>query len=571
MSSLEPLCNFRRNPCTLEHTASVVSAAVLCRQAAKMNPTNPPEKVREIIALPPAIEQKIERFMPMVKEQIAWWNNFYDRQIFFDRVGSRAQEYFHVLVWSTDGTINDEETAREMLKKDDLTAAEKYRIACNHCLKNEIRTSRSKLKTKVDLRKVRGRYPLVYYWECVCRKGKTTGLTKYIVDKVCNGEHNYPACATEYFLNRLNLDKRINFLKERYLQNMSFRSWENFLMKLTNKELETLFFDDVEDIRSYGLLEFYILKYLMRFWMHADFVVQVWMRIRDRYWPGAFVCLIEEFFTCDMFDIHSTGHISLAVEIFNLAPDKLQHVICDGYRVNEWWNRDLNLTDVRLDVAILSTTDPNYRRNDFWAMQWINVFKKYPTDCFRQFMDVCCEEEGTEEFNTQVMKMNDYSASEHCSTLLIKMRFSEIDQFLNVFSSDACRIMETKQRILRESFFWWANWYKKDIFVFPPPNQLVDFIEGSFENIRSANKFKMEVLSSLNCLKAFYKVAGNDLFSWLKESVWMCSSDDDFKLYKNKFSQLGVQLTKSSEISEISAVFKDPGWKSFFEWCSDKC
>ncbi|XP_065219376.1 uncharacterized protein LOC135844912 isoform X9 [Planococcus citri] len=568
MSSLEPLCNFRRNPCTLEHTASVVSAAVLCRRAAMMNPTNSPEKVREIIALPPAIEQKIERFMPMVKEQIASWNNFYDRQIFFDRVGSRAQEYFHVLVWSTDGTINDEETAREMLKKDDLTATEKYRIACNHCLKNEIRTSRSNLKTKIDLRKVKGRYPLVYYWECVCRNGKTTGMTKCIIDKVFNGEYNYPAGAIDYFLNQLNLDKRIIFLKNRYLEKMPFRSWENFLMKLTNEELVSLFYDDDED-QEYVLLELDILDYLMRFWMHADFVVQIWMRIRDWYYETSFPCLIGEFFTCEKFDIHSTDHISLAVEIFNLAPYKLRVAVFDDYVMDKLWDRELNLTDVRLDVAILSTIYPDYRRYKFWPRTWLDLFKRYPTDCFVQFMDVCCEEEGSEEFKMEVMQMEDYWSSDHCYILLSEMRFSEIDHLLSTFSSDPGRIMKTKQMILRGDLLDCVNWFETDKFIFPPPSQLIDFIEGSFESIRSANEFKIEVLSSVKCLRACYKVAGSDMFSWLKDAVWMCScNDDDFKLYKSKFLQSGVVLTISSEISDI---FSDPGWISFLNWCLDKC
>ncbi|XP_065219378.1 uncharacterized protein LOC135844912 isoform X10 [Planococcus citri] len=567
MSSLEPLCNFRRNPCTLVHTASVVSAAMLCRQAATMNPTNPPEKVREIIALPPAIEQKIERFMPMVKKQIASWSDFYDREVFFDKVGSRAHEYFHVLVWSTDGTINDEETAREMLNQDDLNAAEKYRIACNHCLKNEIRTLWSNLKTKINLGKAERRYPLVYYWECVCRKGKTTGLTKYIVEKVCNGEYNYPTCAADYFLNRLNLDKRIIFLKNRYLEKMPFRSWENFLMKLNNEELVSLFYDDDEDMK-YVLLELDILEYLMRFWMHVDFVVQVWIRIRDWCYTSAFACMIREFFTRGKFDIPSTDHISLAVEIFNLASYKLRHAVFDNYIQEDWWDRDFNLTDVRLDVVILSTIYPDYRRYSFWALQWIDVFKKYPTDCFVQFMDVCCEENGTEEFKMQVMKMGDYWSSEYCCVLFTEMRFSELDQFLNLFSSDTCRIMKTKQTILRKNFFDWISWFETDEFIFPPPNQLVDFIEGSFENIRSANEFKIQILSSLNCLEACYKAAGSDMFDWLKDAVWMCScNDDDFKLYKNKFSLLGVELVKSSEIPD---AFKDAGWMSFLEWCSNE-
>ncbi|XP_065219381.1 uncharacterized protein LOC135844915 [Planococcus citri] len=565
MSSLEPLCNLRRNPCSLEHVAAVVSAAVLCHRAAMMNPIKPPEKVREIIALPPAIEQKIERFMPIVKHQTESWCNFYDGKIFFYKLGRRAQKYFHVLVWSGDGAINYEETAREMLKQDDLNAAEKYRIACNHCLKNEIRTLWSNLKTKINLRNAVRRYPLVYYWECVCRKGETTRLTKYIIEKVFNGGYNYPACAADYFFNRLNFDKQINFLKKSYLRKMSFRSWENFLMKLTNKELETLLYG--ADVLKYVLLDgLDILTYLMRFWMHADFVVQVWMRIRDRYWSGAFICLIEEFFSCRKFDIHSTDHISLAVEIFNLAPYELQKAVSDDYIQLKWWGRKLNLTDVRLDVAILSTIDSNYRQHEFWAMHWIDVFKKYPTDCFQQFMDVCCEEEGTEEFKMEVMYSQDNWSADYCYTLFTGMRFSELDRFISIFSSDH---MKTKQMILRQNFYGCANWFETDKFIFPPPNQLVDFIEGSFENIRSANEFKMGILSSVNFLKGCYKVAGNDMFGWLKDAVWMCScNDDDFKLYKSKFLQRGVELAKKSEIPYF---FKDRGWKSFLKWCSDEC
>ncbi|XP_065220835.1 uncharacterized protein LOC135845895 [Planococcus citri] len=568
MSSLEPLCNFRRNPCSLELTASVVSAAVLCRRAAFMNPTNPPEKVQEIIALPPAIEQKIKRFMPTVKEQIESWSDFYDREIFFDTPGSsRAEEYFHVLVWSADGTINEEETAREMLKQDSLSTAKKYRIACNHCLKNEIRTLWSNLKTKVNLGKAERRYPLVYYWESFCRKGKTTGMIKYIIDEVFNGESMYPVCAVNYFLNRLNLEKRINFLRARHLQKMSFRSWENFLIKLTNEQLAWLFNDS--ETWKFVDHEQNLFYYLMRFWMHADFVMQIWMRIRDEFPDCDFSLLIKEFLDCENPPFLSTDHISLAVDIFNLAPYETQTTVFDDYIQEEWWNRDSNLTDVRLDVVILSTIYPDYRRYKFWYRKWIDLFKKYPADCFVQFMNVCCKETtgGSEEFKMEVLEMDDEFASEHCYVLLSGMRFSEIGRFLCMFSSDPSRILKTKQPILRDDFLKYINWFETDKFIFPPSNQLVNFIEESFESIRSANEFKIEVLSSVKCLKACYKAAGNDMFDWLKDAVWMCScNDDDFKRYKNKFLQLCVELAK---LSESPVVFKDPGWILLLEWCSN--
>ncbi|XP_065220830.1 uncharacterized protein LOC135845894 isoform X2 [Planococcus citri] len=570
MSSLEPLCNFRRNPCSLELTASVVSAAVLCRQAAMMNPTNPPEKVQEIIALPPAIKQKIERFMPMVKEQIASWINFYDREIFFDKVGSRAHEYFHVLVWSDDGTINYEETAREMLKQDDLNAEDKYRIACNHCLKIEIRALRSNLKTELNLRKTERYHPLVYYWECVCKEGKTTGLSKYIIKKVFRDKHIYPVCAIDYFLNRLNLNKRINLLQERYLRIMPFKSWENFLMKLTNKELVSLCDDSIDDTLDF-CLDLDMMLCLIRYWMHADFVMQVWMRIREAYEQISFHFLIRQLLVGKKFLFHSTDHVSLTVEIFNLAPNKLRHDAFESYILQEWWDRDLNLTDVRLDVAILSTIYPNYRLYKFWLMKWIHLFEKYPADCFVQFMNVCCEEEGSEKFKMEVMEMIDHKASEYCCTLLKEMRFPELDHFLSVFSSDPGRIMKTKHMILRVNFLKLRYWLGNDGLIFPPPSQLVDFIEGSFESIRSANEFKIEVLSSVNCFEACYKAAGSDIFDWLKDAVWMCScNDDDFKRYKSMFLQLDVKLAKSSKC-DIPDVFKDPGWMSFLKWCSDVC
>ncbi|XP_065219383.1 uncharacterized protein LOC135844917 [Planococcus citri] len=401
MSSLEPLCNFRRNPCSLELIASVVSAAVLCHQAAMMNPTNPPEKVQEIIALPPAIEQKIERFMPFVKEQITWWNNFYDREVFFNRPRRRASDYFHVLVWSDDGTINGEETAREMLKQDDLNAEEKYRIACNHCLENEIKTLRSNLKRKINLlRNAERRRLLVYYWERVCRNEKTTMSSTTLFN---SDELFYPVCSVDYFMNRLTFRERF-YLQDSYLQKTTFRSWENFLMKLSHNELESLF-NDLGYLR--GNRDLYLFDYLMmRFWMHADFVVQIWMRIRGRYYYYKFSELLEKRLKCEDSAFQSTDHISLAVEIFDLAPYHFRKGAFNAYINQVWWDRDSNLTDVRLDVAILSTVDPDYSRCKFWAENWINLFKKYPADCFAQFMNVCCGEEGSEEFKKKVMDMD---------------------------------------------------------------------------------------------------------------------------------------------------------------------
>ncbi|XP_065219373.1 uncharacterized protein LOC135844912 isoform X6 [Planococcus citri] len=604
MSSLEPLCDFRRNPCTLEHIASVVSAAVLCRRAAMMNPTNPPEKVQEIIALPPAIEQKIQRFMPIVKVQIAWWNNFYDREIFFDTPDiSRAEEYFHVLVWSDDGSINDEETARAMLKQDDLSTEKKYRIACNHCLETEIRKFWQILKTDKNLQK--RDYLLVYYWECVSKSGhETNGLTKYIIKKLFNSEYFYPDCAVYYFLSRLISVRRIDYLPVCHQQIRSFRSWVNFLMKLSNEQLVELF--NYSNSWQFVDNERDLFHYLMRFWMHADFVVQVWLRIRGEYSNSAFAGLIEEVFMCRNFPFRSTDYISLAEEIFNLAPYELRLAAHDDYLLCGWWNRNSYLTDVRFDVAILSTVDADDSLYVFWDATWLQLFQKYPADCFMQLLHVCLGGEIAEErFKTSVLKLHDYFSKEYCRFLFAEMRFSELDQFLNVFSSDICRIMRTKEMLLRRCLFDWPDYlyfFKSSRFIFPPPNQFVDFIEGSFESIRSANEFKIKILSSVHFLKACYKAAGNDMFDWLKDAVWMCScNDDDFKLYKSKFLQLSVdELAKSSDLPDflqeqvdwlkkshedfsdvvvwtlfpklpdIPDISKDPGWTSFFEWCSNE-
>ncbi|XP_065219380.1 uncharacterized protein LOC135844912 isoform X12 [Planococcus citri] len=554
MSSLEPhLCNFLQNPCSLEHTASVVSAAVLC---SRMNPTNP-KKIREIIALPPVIEQNIERFMPMVTYRIKSWSRFYDREIFFDTRGGRAHEYYHVLIWSTDGTINDEKTAREMLKQDGLNALEKYRIACNHCLETEIRTLRSNLGT---LKNTERYYPLLYYWECVIVDGAE--LTSYINKNILTRDFAYPVCTNDYFLNRLHLRERIIFLRESHLFEMPFKNWVNFLKKLTNEEFGN---------PRHFTIDLHIMQYLIRFWMHADFVVQVWIRIRDNYSNDKFSYLIEELLNCGKSQFESADFIPLAVEIFSLAPYRLQKAVFNEYLKQDWWDRYSNLTDIRLDVAILSTYHPDYKGYKFWSTKWFDLFKRYPTDCFVQFMNTCCEEERSEEFKRKILEMNDHEASNYCFTLLREMRFSEIDHFISIFASDPGRIMKTKQAFLRNNFSKWTEKFENGGSIFPPPNQLVDFIEGSFENIRSANEFKIEVLSSVNCLKSFYNFTGSDMFGWLKDAVSMCScNDDDFKLYKNKFLQLGVEMAKASKC-DIPDVFNDSGWMSFLKWCSDEC
>ncbi|XP_065219374.1 uncharacterized protein LOC135844912 isoform X7 [Planococcus citri] len=565
MSSSQPVgTNFPRNPCRLETTASVISAAVLYRRAVTLNPTNPAEKVKDIVSLHPTIEKKIERFMPLVKEQITWWNDFYDREIFFDKPSSRAHEYFHVLVWSADGTINDEETAREMLKRDDLNAEEKYRIACNHCLQNEIKKLRSNLKTEIDMGKAE-RYALLHYWESVRRKKRTTGFITYINTHILNGKYAYPVCAVDYFLDRLNFEKRVNYLGKAYLQKMTFKSWEKFLMKLTNQQFMSLFCNNQKYFCSM-YLDLHLMLYLMRFWTHADFVKQVWIRVGEDFHDTSFHHLMTEYIFCQLFPSHSADHVSLAVEILHLAPSYLQFATYNDYFFDKWWNRKSNLTEVGLDVAILSYANPNYKRDQFWPERWFDFFTKHPVDCFVQLMDAYCGKEGSEEFKKKVMEMNDDKASEYCYTLLREMRFAELDNFLGIFSSDKDSIMKTKQIILRKNLIERADWFEKDDVIIPASSQLVDFIERSFENIRLANEFKTEVLSSVNCLNARYKVAGNDVFSWLKESVWLRNyNDDDFKLYKNKFLQLDVELAKSSEIAD---VFKDPGWKSFLEWCS---
>ncbi|XP_065217979.1 uncharacterized protein LOC135843869 [Planococcus citri] len=490
---LEPLCNFRRNPSSLAHLASIVSAAMLTRPVTTINPTKPPVKLRNIVELPLTIERKIDHFTKLVKQQISSWCRFYDENVFFDRSCDPARGYFDVLVWSDDGTVNYEETAREMLKQDNLSAEEKYRIACNHCLKNVIRKLRLNLKTEVNMVRAKHNYPLVYYWEYLCRNGKTiAGLSKHILNMVVFSGKFYPACAVDYFLHRLNLEKRSDFFHSRY-EVLPFKSLEKFLMRFSNEELLPL----MTGARVCGFMKEVMVKY----WMHADFLLQVWIRIQDIFSEFYFRALMKTFVLIEVtMPVDSIEHASLAVEIFNHSPFEYRLAVFKDYIDNNWWTHYVSSMDVRLDIAVLSTSPERY---EFWIENWSEIFFEYPADCFEQFMKVCCknQEGGCEEFKVKVM--NNSSLNLFLCVLLEKMQISKLNDFFNVFSSDSARIMRTKQNMLRYYFLEDTYTYERKLLDFPhlpQSNELIDFIEGSFENDPVARDLKRQVLeSATNC------------------------------------------------------------------------
>ncbi|XP_065225316.1 uncharacterized protein LOC135849080 [Planococcus citri] len=175
------------------------------------------KKVRdstEKLPVPYPVSENIKECVSIVGGRIDDWVRYHVQTIFFSSANEKLL-YYHVpyFAWYPDGTINYEQTARNLVPSLRLSFVEKYKLLCTYCLKDEISEMvplmrLNNLKVVVDFES----HPLIYYWNCFFTNRLHTipVVGNVSVDSFMfqyTGVDNWPA--KRYFFDRLSSQEKI--------------------------------------------------------------------------------------------------------------------------------------------------------------------------------------------------------------------------------------------------------------------------------------------------------------------------------------------------------------------------
>ncbi|XP_065225278.1 uncharacterized protein LOC135849056 [Planococcus citri] len=239
------------------------------------------QKVRGLIdsiSVPNSVAEYIKSIVDRQRYRIDDWVTYHHRTIFFSN-GQDKHLYYHVrhFAWYSDGTINHEQTARNLLSSLRLSHLEKYKFLCMYCLKDEIEEIMPLLMLDDVKEYVHfASHPLIYYWNCYYRneldKIPVTGnvsLDSYMLQY--SVVDNWPA--KRYFFDRLNPDERVeNAIK--LIDKHGVLYLRLLFMKLNYSERIRVYMDrGVKIITSYCTEE--LNQFIIPAWFDVRFLITV--------------------------------------------------------------------------------------------------------------------------------------------------------------------------------------------------------------------------------------------------------------------------------------------------------
>ncbi|XP_065219456.1 uncharacterized protein LOC135844971 [Planococcus citri] len=171
----------------------------------------------DVLPVPKLLSKPIKRHFYVLRKNVLCWISYVTRQVFIWKAeGSRIYQLVNYIIWHSNGTINSAETARNLLKSDELTIIQKFRLACTYCLREEIEKIWSMVgyEDNYDLVSIFRffDYPLVYYWRYYfaddldsIRTPENVSIDEFMIKR--RYVNNWPAI--EYFFDRLDAEKQV--------------------------------------------------------------------------------------------------------------------------------------------------------------------------------------------------------------------------------------------------------------------------------------------------------------------------------------------------------------------------
>ncbi|XP_065210427.1 uncharacterized protein LOC135838639 [Planococcus citri] len=405
---------------------------------------------------------------------------------------------FHDFVWDWDGFIHNDRTAKRMMLCDQLTADEKFRIACKYCLEDDIRRLWPFVSS--DIHSIEIHYDdnsLLYYWICCLRNELHNLPNSYdlSIDEMMLYECERESFSSiAYFWNRIPYESRLQatiFVSESDYHCGLFARF--ILPKLDDVQLETFLDEQGVDFMCSLLIDN----------IHVDkiTVLPAWMYIRNKMSRSQFIQLIERLLVeeTNVFTEDSKDEVYACCEVWENSPDNFKQWALNAVLSNEelFIRMSIGPNDPRqMRFLITVLLDASFeQRHKFWCENWRNLIFGAPVEDLLEVMKLCFRyENDISSFKEQYMSKYE-NIGPYCVKALKDGCFEELSKFLYFCYSDKQNVKQLKQQLLRSNFLGGDSILSFDVFC-SYHEELNSFVEDAFDDVDLRAEFRNQFVSS---------------------------------------------------------------------------
>ncbi|XP_065210392.1 uncharacterized protein LOC135838620 [Planococcus citri] len=445
---------------------------------------------------------------------------------FISSIGYRLTTHFHDFVWDWNGAVHDVRTAKRMILCDQLTADQKFGIACSYCLEDDIRRLWPRVSSNFDITHMDfDSTPLLYYWIC-CLKNELHNVPNPRDEPI--DERMFYSCeirhegfsSLEYFWNRISYEWRsyATITMSMYDPGLFARF---ILPRLDDFQLETFLAEKGVDFMFSLLIDNFRIVPIRVDKIH---VLPAWMYIRTKISKSQFIELIQKLLDEDMniFSESYEDEVYTCCEVWEKSPENFKQWALNAVLFNkELFIRMSTRPDDPRQMRFLFTLllDASFeQRHKFWCENWRNLITGARVEDLRKVMKLCfCDENDISSFKEQYMSKYE-NIGPYCVRALKKGCFEELSKFLYFCYSDKQKARELKQQLLRSNFLGENSILRSDI-IHSYHKQLNAFIEDAFEDVDLCAEFKNQFVSSPATKECLLTCIRSNDFSCLKQLV----------------------------------------------------
>ncbi|XP_065211438.1 uncharacterized protein LOC135839370 [Planococcus citri] len=559
------------SPVTLKEIAAISLVAELWREenAAKEITTRDELKLAEDIVLKkiPDVPSAIYNLLAAYSAKLS------------SSVSELKSINFHYVVPDWDGTIDHVRTAKRKILCDRLTALQKFRIACEYCLEDDIRRLWPSVSSNFDLNRYKSflffrDFPIEYYW-ILCLKNELHNIPNphdEPIDEMmiyeCRNLHQSYA-SLEYFWNRIPYNDGGRLQATIMMSKYDPSSFSRFVLPRL---------DDVqrEEFLAKQGVEFMFSSLICNEHVDRIHVLSVWMYIRNKMNISEFIILIEKLLDEEtyIFTIHSKDKVYACCEVWENSPDNLKQSALNAVLSNNTLFEIISNSIIELEphhprrqmiflITILS--DANFElRHKFWYENWRYLITGARVEDLQAVMKLCFRNENDiSSFKERYMSKYD-NIGPYCVEALRLGWFKEVNEFLSFCYSDQQKARDLKQQLLRSNFLGENSILHIAVFLYHKKG-LNAFVEDTFEDVDDRVEFKNQFVSSPVTERHLFDCIRNGCFICLTQFVETFVPEERAGVLKQRL----LDNFKEQLVSGVIRKMKSDRLQRFLVWLLD--
>ncbi|XP_065219571.1 uncharacterized protein LOC135845041 [Planococcus citri] len=444
---------------------------------------------RETLAVPSSIADIIDERIKIIVEELDMWEKTFWNAAAREKNVDICVEDLDNVICKPDGTICFQNFVNIFLVKTNLDPMIKFRMACFFCLEDHVRGIWPSIAERQCWFEP---LSLVQYWKNISNSVPVDET--FIANQLSVSRYDRNWAAFDYFWSKMTEESQTREAIKILLKVCDYDSMKRVLIRLNQSQVQ-------EVCRRFGFNIF--TRFIAEEERYED-AIKAWTCMRHFLPSVEFVEIVRKVwkmvFNPSELGIPSIGKLNaLLLELWSSAPGSLKTSIPRPALFAELDDQIRSFQHYDLEFMFELLSDNSYSmRKEIWMDNWRKlVIRAKPCDLER-LMKLCFETD--EEIN---LAKEDIAASldnmgDYFSAFINKGMYSELKEFLFFFVENRRRLENLTKEIIFSNIDHFVSCSEEEL------TMCLSFIDDTFRNEQSAEKFINEFTSSPECVGWIY-------------------------------------------------------------------